>query len=251
MASTKIQLIGGPTALIEYGGLRLLTDPTFDPPGDYPVGDARGLVKTEQPAVSVDQIGHLDVVLLSHDEHPDNLDTTGRKLLADVPLVLTTVGGAERLGGTAKALPNWQSTTVGGVTIIGVPALHGPRGAEAVVGEVIGFVLSGDGLPTVYVSGDNASLEVVEEVAYHTGPIDVAVLFAGGARVPVMNAYLTLTSDHAARAAEILDAQAVVPVHIEGWEHFTQGPGTIRDAFAKRDLGDRLVLLKSGETAEF
>ena len=26
-------LVGGPTAVLEYGGLRLLTDPTFDPPG--------------------------------------------------------------------------------------------------------------------------------------------------------------------------------------------------------------------------
>ncbi|ALG08720.1 MBL fold metallo-hydrolase [Kibdelosporangium phytohabitans] len=251
MASTRIQVIGGPTALIEYGGLRLLTDPTFDPPGDYPVNAGRGLAKTDGPAVPVEQIGHIDVVLLSHDEHPDNLDKTGRQMLADVPLVLTTVTGAERLGGTAKALPNWQSATVGGVTVIGVPALHGPRGAEAVVGEVIGFVLTGDGLPTVYVSGDNASLDVVEEVAFHTGPIDVAVLFAGGARVPVMNAYLTLTSAHAARAAAILDAKAVVPVHIEGWQHFTQGPGTIRDAFAERGLGDRLVLLEAGESAEF
>ena len=31
-----LQLVGGPTALITYGGLRVLTDPTFDPPGDYP-----------------------------------------------------------------------------------------------------------------------------------------------------------------------------------------------------------------------
>lgn len=251
MASTKIQLIGGPTVLIEYGGLRLLTDPTFDPPGDHPVNSERGLVKTTYPAVAADEVGHLDAVLLSHDEHPDNLDTSGRALLAGVPLVLTTESGADRLGGTAKALPVWQSVTVGAVRIIGVPALHGPSGAEAVVGQVRGFVLTGDGLPTVYVSGDNASLDAVEEIAYHTGPIDIAVLFAGGARVPVMHAYLTLTSGHAARATEILDAKAVVPVHIEGWEHFTQGPGTIRDAFAERGLDDRLVLLEPGESAEF
>ena len=37
--SVGVRLIGGPTALIEMGGLRLLTDPTFDPPGDHPVGD--------------------------------------------------------------------------------------------------------------------------------------------------------------------------------------------------------------------
>jgi L-ascorbate metabolism protein UlaG (beta-lactamase superfamily) len=29
----SITLIGGPTALIEIDGFRLLTDPTFDPPG--------------------------------------------------------------------------------------------------------------------------------------------------------------------------------------------------------------------------
>ena len=32
----RVQLIGGPTVLIEYGGLRILTDPTFSPPGITP-----------------------------------------------------------------------------------------------------------------------------------------------------------------------------------------------------------------------
>jgi L-ascorbate metabolism protein UlaG (beta-lactamase superfamily) len=29
----RITLVGGPTVLLELGGFRLLTDPTFDPPG--------------------------------------------------------------------------------------------------------------------------------------------------------------------------------------------------------------------------
>jgi len=29
----KLTYIGGPTALLELGGLRILTDPTFDPAG--------------------------------------------------------------------------------------------------------------------------------------------------------------------------------------------------------------------------
>ena len=33
--SVSITLIGGPTALIEIDGFRLLTDPTFDAPGAY------------------------------------------------------------------------------------------------------------------------------------------------------------------------------------------------------------------------
>lgn len=35
------RLVGGPTAIFEYGGMRWLTDPTFSPPGEYD-----GLVKT-------------------------------------------------------------------------------------------------------------------------------------------------------------------------------------------------------------
>src|SRR6185295_19577662 len=36
-ATAQITLIGGPTALIEVDGYRLLTDPTFDPPSHYEV----------------------------------------------------------------------------------------------------------------------------------------------------------------------------------------------------------------------
>ena len=33
-----INVITGPTVLIEYAGLRFLTDPTFDAPQDYDMG---------------------------------------------------------------------------------------------------------------------------------------------------------------------------------------------------------------------
>jgi L-ascorbate metabolism protein UlaG (beta-lactamase superfamily) len=35
MNGLKITLIGGPTALIEIAGFRILTDPTFDEPGEW------------------------------------------------------------------------------------------------------------------------------------------------------------------------------------------------------------------------
>lgn len=37
MLSARATYIGGPTVLLEVGGFRLLTDPTFDPAGtEYP-----------------------------------------------------------------------------------------------------------------------------------------------------------------------------------------------------------------------
>jgi L-ascorbate metabolism protein UlaG (beta-lactamase superfamily) len=68
------------------------------------------------------------------------------------------------------------------------------------------------------------------------------------ARSPSLDANLTLDSDQAARAAQLLDGGVVIPVHTEGWQHFTQGPDTITDAVARRGEQERLVLLGPGES---
>jgi len=252
----KVRYLGGPSALLDYGGVAILVDPTFDPPGDYPIGE-RVLTKTAGPAASADEIGAVDVVLLSHDQHPDNLDHGGRDYVDTARLVLSTRSAEERLGGAVLGLPNWVSQEFdrpeGGTAVVtGVPALHGPDGSEPVVGEVTGFVLSGEDLPTVYISGDNASLDRVREIADRYGPVDVALLFAGGARTPLLDyAYLTLTSAQAAEAATILRAGAVVPLHFEQWAHFSEGGEQLQAAFTAAGLSDRLRLLKPGETAGF
>ncbi|MEV4570392.1 MBL fold metallo-hydrolase [Nonomuraea sp. NPDC049419] len=246
-----VHALGGPTAILEVGGLRLLTDPTFDPAGSYEVAPGRVLTKTAPAVLGPSEVGPIDAVLLSHDQHKDNLDDGGRDYLGEVPIVLTTASAAGRLGGTTCAVPVWEHVGLprpggGTLRVTRVPALHGPEGSEPVVGEVAGFVLSGDGVPTVYVSGDNASLDLVAEIAGRFA-VDVAVLFAGAARTALMDgANLTLTSAQAAEAARILDASHVVPLHFEGWGHFTQGPETLTAAFAAAGLTDRLTLLRAG-----
>lgn len=238
--------------LLELADLRFLTDPTFDPPGDYPVGD-RKLTKTIGAVVEPSELGRVDAVLLSHDQHPDNLDRLGRAYLADAPLVLSTGAATRRLGGTARALAAWSEAELerpggGAIRVVGVPARHGPPGCEPLTGEVVGFVLTGEGLPTVYVSGDNAALEHVQEVAERFRPVDVAVLFAGAARTALLDgADLTLTSDQAAAAASLLDAGHVVPVHFEGWAHFSQGRASLEAAFAAAGLLNRTHLLEPGQ----
>jgi L-ascorbate metabolism protein UlaG (beta-lactamase superfamily) len=105
----RVQYLGGPTAIIELGGVRLLTDPTFDPPDDYPIGE-RVLTKTAGPALEPRQLGRVDAVLLSHDQHPDNLDRAGRDYLRTVPVVFSPAAAHERLGAPVRALPNWEHT---------------------------------------------------------------------------------------------------------------------------------------------
>jgi L-ascorbate metabolism protein UlaG (beta-lactamase superfamily) len=243
-----IEALGGPTALLSLAGLRLLTDPTFDEPGKYP-GEMFTLVKTAPPARSADGVGTVDAVLLSHDEHADNLDDAGRRYLATVPLVLSTLGAVQRLAGTTTSRPAWEGLDLPGpdgrlVRVTWVPAQHGPEWATAFTGDVTGFVLSGAGLPTVYVSGDNSSLDVVRSIAERCGPLDVALLFAGAGVVPPLEAVLTLTGEEAAEAAVILGARQVVVVHADGWTHFTEGRTEIEAAFER--AGQRVTVLAPG-----
>jgi len=250
MPSTlTVRLVGGPTAVLDYAGLRLLTDPTFDPPGEH----AGGLTKLTGPAVGPDDVGAIDAVLLSHDHHSDNLDPGGRAFLPRAGRTLTTTDGAGRLGGNAVGLAPWDTFALerpdtGPVTVTAVPALHGPEGSDPVTGPVIGFVLTADEAPTLYVSGDNASVDVVRAIAERAGPIELAVLFCGAVSVPQRfdGAYLTLSADAAAQAAQVLGARAVVPVHFEGWAHFTQGADDLRSAFAAAGVADRLVVAEPG-----
>jgi L-ascorbate metabolism protein UlaG (beta-lactamase superfamily) len=243
-----VRAVGGPTAVLELAGLRILTDPTFDPPGEYPRPEVT-LRKTAGPAVSADEIGDVDLVLLSHDQHDDNLDRSGRELLTRARTVLTTSEGAERLGENAVGLEPWSSTSIGPLGVTAVPAHHGPDDSHHLLGPVIGFVLRGDDLPSVYVSGDNASVDVVRSIVERVGQVDVAILFAGGARAERLDAYITLTNERAVEATKLLGAGAVIPVHTDGWGHFTQDLDSLQAAFAEAGLADRLVALEPGESA--
>jgi L-ascorbate metabolism protein UlaG (beta-lactamase superfamily) len=246
-------VIGGPTVVLDLGGLRIVSDPTFDDPGPHSY-----LTKTAGPAVAEDQFGPVDLVLISHDNHPDNLDDRGRALALAAPLVLTTRSGAGRLGPPAIGLAPWTSHAVprpggGELTVTAVPAVHGPedgeRDADGFVNcEVTGFVLSGPGLPVVYVSGDNASIATVTEIARRTPAIDAVVLHAGAARVQrrFEGRALSLDSIRAAAAAAILSPAAIIPAHYDGWTHFSEGRDDLVRAFDDAGLTAQLRLTDHG-----
>jgi L-ascorbate metabolism protein UlaG (beta-lactamase superfamily) len=127
----RITLIGGSAALLEIGGFRLLTDPTFDQmDGEYGSWQTR-LSKTAGPAGGAANLGPIDAVLQSHDQHADNLDHSGREFLSHVRTVFTTPAGAERLKGKAVGLAPWEAVEFKGgcgevVEITGTPGWHGP-----------------------------------------------------------------------------------------------------------------------------
>jgi L-ascorbate metabolism protein UlaG (beta-lactamase superfamily) len=250
-----VTYIGGPTALLELGGLRMLTDPTFDPAGsEYPT-PVYVLRKTQGPALSAEAIGAVDLVLLSHDHHFDNLDRAGRHMLETATKVITTPDGAGRIGASAVGLHPWESHDVTArdgriLRITATPTRHGPEGGDR--GPVIGFILAFTDAPAplVYVSGDTVWYEGIAEVSRRFDP-DIAVLFAGAARVrEVGPAHLTMTAAEAVTAARAFPRAIIVPLHVEGWAHFSESRADIDAAFAAAALGDRVRWPPPGRAVE-
>jgi L-ascorbate metabolism protein UlaG (beta-lactamase superfamily) len=243
-----LTLVGGPTVLIEIGGLRLLTDPTFDLPGVYALPHVT-LKKLAGPALNETEVGKIDAVLLSHDQHSDNLDNAGRAFLATVPDVLTTPAGAGRLGGNARGLASWETGEIRGaggrLHVTAAPARHGPAGIEPLSGDVTGFLVGiekpGD---AVYVTGDTVWYSGIAEVGQRYAP-RLVVLFAGAAKTRGAF-HLTMDSNDAIETAHAFPDAQIVAVHNDSWAHFTESREELEHAFSALGLTDRLRRLQPG-----
>jgi L-ascorbate metabolism protein UlaG (beta-lactamase superfamily) len=260
MSDIRITHIGGPTALIEIGGWRLLTDPTFDPAGQkYRFGWGTSSRKLAGPAIAAADLMPIDAVLLSHDHHGDNLDPAGRALLPSADVVVTTASGAKRLGGNARGLEAWATTRLEApdrpaIEITATPCRHGPPLSHPIVGDVIGFALRWDGQRhgQLWISGDTVLYEGVRQIAERL-QVGTALLHLGGVRFPVSGPLrYTMTAKEAVELCGLMHPHTAIPIHYEGWKHFRQGRDAIEAELgrAPEDIRASIRWLPIGEAVE-
>jgi len=260
VSDVRITHIGGPTVLIEVEGWRILTDPTFDEAGrTYKFGWGTSSRKVRGPAIAAADIGPVDAVLLTHDHHGDNLDDAGRELLPAAAVVITTASGARRLGNDVRGLAPWQSTRLeapdrSSIDIIATPCRHGPPLSHPLVGDVIGFALRWDGQEhgVLWISGDTVLYDGVREVANRLS-VDLAILHLGAARFPQTGPLkYTMTARDAIELCRAVRPRTVIPVHYEGWSHFTQGRDGIEHDLtdADDDIRQAFRLVAIGEAVD-
>ena len=254
--------LGSATLLIEVAGLRLLTDPVLDSAGTewalnprlpQPSLRYRSL---SGPALDADALGPLDAVLLSHDQHRDNFDLAGRRVAARATCILTTELGASRLAARglaqARGLAPGQHVELHGpcgtVRITAMPAYHARAGARWLAGPVIGFLIEALGRRH-YVSGDTVWFDGLREMARQR-PIDTLFVHLGAARfgrgLLRRCAHWSFTAEESARLSQVVQPRRIVPIHYEGWSHFTEGLAEIEIAYRQANMADRLVVLPRG-----
>jgi L-ascorbate metabolism protein UlaG (beta-lactamase superfamily) len=224
----RITHIGGPTTLIEVGSWRLLTDPTFDAPGRrYGFGWGSSSRKLRAPAVQVRSLPPIDVVLLSHDQHADNLDDAGRALLPAVGEVITTSSGARRLARNARGLAPWGTTRLEksgapSITVTATPCRHGPPGSGIITGEVTGFALQWKGQRhgVLWITGDTVLYDGVRQVAERC-KVGTMLVHLGGVRFPVTGPLrYTMRVTDLVPLCRLMKPATAIPIHFEGWSHF-------------------------------
>lgn len=265
MTALRLTHVGGPTAIVELAGWRLLTDPTFDPPGKrYHFGWGAGSRKLAGPAVAAGEVGPVDAVLLSHDHHDDNLDPAGRALLPGAGVVVTTGSGAGRLRSrdgltSVRGLAPWESTVLEApgkpsLTVTATPCRHGPPGSHVIVGDVIGFAVTVEGAAggALWISGDTVLYDGVREVAARVD-VDVAIVHLGGVRFPVSGPLrYTMTAADMVELLGLVRPRVAIPLHYEGWKHFREQRDGVERVLADApdDIRARIRWLPLGEAVD-
>ena len=252
MEELKVTYIGGPTVIIEIGGLRLMTDPTLDPAGSF-IRLNEKMVETKTAGPAFPDPGRIDAVLLSHEQHFDNLDQSGRKFLSKAGVTITTAASAEKLGGNATGLHPWEQHRLNGpggeqVVITATPARHGPAGVEKITGEVTGFIVFVTGKEPfeIYLTGDTTFYAGIAEVARKSRP-DYVFIFAGAAR-PRGPFNVTMSTNDAIDTANEFKQSILIPLHSEGWSHYSEHNGDLEEAFRILGVREQLLILEPGVT---
>ncbi len=219
-ATARVTWLGHATALLEFDGVRVLTDPVLR----RRVGP---LVRIA-PLIDASALGRVDCVLLSH-LHGDHTDLSSLRMLGRSTPVLAPRGAGRWLLGAGlrdvRELRAGDDLAVGSVRVRATRAAHDPRrrplGPSA---TPIGYVVSGS--RSAYFAGDT---DLFEEMADLHGEIDLALLPVWGWGSDVGQGHLD--PQRAARAAEIIAPAVAIPIH---WGTYALGPPLRRPSDPER-----------------
>lgn len=250
-----VVVVGNATTLLHVGGLTVLTDPTFVHRHDsVDLGHGLSTRRLLDPAMDIDELPPIDLVLLSH-LHGDHFDQVAQaRLDHDLPVVTTpeSASALHELGfHAALGLDTWDAVVVtrgdSRVRITSTPGRHGPPGAGLVLPDVMGSVLewrTAQQQRRLYVTGDTLAIDDLREVPLRHPDIDVALFHLGGTRV--LGVLVTMDADQGVEAMRMVDPRQVVPVHHEDYDVFTSSLDDFLEAATAAGLRDRVVVVDRG-----
>jgi L-ascorbate metabolism protein UlaG (beta-lactamase superfamily) len=229
--AASVTFVGNATTLLRLGDFTLMTDPNFVPAGRRVyLGYGAWTRRLVDPAMRIEQLPHLDAVLLSH-LHGDHFDRVAKDKLPYTLPIITTPQAQRRLKRwrfvAARGLPTWEthdwSRGRQRLRITAVPGRHGPglldRLLPDVMGSVVELLVDGRCRLRLYITGDTLHRPFLAEVPRRCGDIDAMIIHLGGTRLAGI--LLTMDGRQGTDLAELIRPRLTVPVHFDDYKVFT------------------------------
>lgn len=247
-----ITYIGHATTLIEIDGINILTDPLF-------AKRVLLLKRSEEMRFDPGKLPELSAVLITHAHH-DHLDINSFKYIKSSVPVFVPHGLGGFLGRFIRnpviEMKNWSGHRLtNGTEITATHAQHvGFRWIPVRFRHANGYVISTPNA-SVFFAGDTAYGPHFKDVARVFGekrPVDVALIPIGGYLPRWFMRGRHLDPGEAIEAFLDTGAKHMVPIHFGAFrlsaEKLEEPVELLSRIAIERELGDRIHLLRSGET---
>jgi L-ascorbate metabolism protein UlaG (beta-lactamase superfamily) len=252
VSGMRATVVGHASALIQAGGLNVLTDPIWSQRAS-PLSFV-GPRRVWAPGIAFESLPRIDAVLISHN-HYDHMDLAALRRLhsAHGPLMVTPLGNDAIL---RRAIPGvrvvtgdwWERIAIGkGAEVSVVPAYHwssrGMRDRRMALWS--GFTLSTEG-GCAYFAGDTAygNGRIFQEVRRRIGRPDLALIPIGSYAPRWFMCAQHTDPDEAVQILEDLEAARGVGIH---WgvfqltdERRDEPPELLLAALARRGIAESL-----------
>ena len=255
-SNTQVTLawIGHATVLINFFGIKILTDPALFPRiGIRLPGFTIGPKRLTAPALQFQELPQIDLILLSH-AHFDHFDLRTLRCFDENTTVITARATSDLLKHTrfrditelGWGERNSKTTAAGEVNISAFEVNHwGARKQRDTYRSYNGYLLEQNGRRIIF-TGDTAMTDSFAELRQQ-GQIDLAIMPIG-AYNPWIRAHCT--PEQAVEMANAAGAHFIVPIHHQtfrlSFEPFREP--IERFEAALRKTPERIALREIGET---
>jgi L-ascorbate metabolism protein UlaG (beta-lactamase superfamily) len=248
--------VGHSTFLLRTSACTVLTDPMFS--GVAGPLSWLGARRAAPPALDIEAVPRVDLILLSHD-HYDHCDLPSLRRLArrDNPVAIAPLGHRALLEGAGVCnvveLDWWQSdASVPGVVVTLVPARHwtrrGPFGTNK---RLWGGFMVRMGGRLVYFAGDTGYEEgLFSEIGRRSGPPDLSLLPIGAYEPRWFMKDAHMNPAEAVRVHRDVGARRSLAMHWGTFQLTDEGRDQpVRDLEAARAPSDDFRVLDLGQSA--
>jgi L-ascorbate metabolism protein UlaG (beta-lactamase superfamily) len=253
-ATLRTTLVNHSTVLVQQHGCSILTDPIWSERAS-PLSWA-GPKRRRNPGVSLEDLPHIDAVLISHN-HYDHLDLpTLRRLAARkesvfiVPARCAPLLRSQHIGPTHEL--DWgESITLPGFTVHCVPALHSSSRRISDRNRTLwcGYVIECQER-FVYFAGDTAFGSHFSQIRERFGSPRLALLPIGAYEPRWFMSSVHMNPDEAVRAHQILAPQTSIAIHHGTFQLADDGLDTPKQQLMGSVRDESFLVLDNGQFAD-